>query len=726
MKKIIHALFYFLLLSLPFIFTAVNEELFEFNKMLVIYAFTIIISFFWLLGVLQQEISLNRSKLQLPLMIFFFSQLLSTIFSIHPRTSLLGYYTRLNGGLMSTICYSLLFIFFTSSFEKKDLPKIINTLLISGLLVSFYAIPEHFGHSLSCLLITHQFDVSCWVQDVQNRVFASFGQPNWLAAYLIMLIPLAIYYFEEQFAQLNKADRKKNSNPKLIFSTLLSFFSANLMFLSLLFTKSRSGLLGLALGLGIYYLLNFYRLFQLKPKNQTTSNLLTIKNLLMPTSLALLLLIFGSIYSPNLKQIWQRLTNNTPQVTDISALPKTALDSTNDQGGTESGDIRKIVWQGALAIAKRYPLFGSGVETFAYSYYQDRPLSHNLISEWDFLYNKAHNEYLNFLATTGVIGLISYLIFTLAIIYIGFKIRNKHPLSISLISGLIALYVSNFFGFSTVMVSLLMFIFAGMIAVLGLSTDHKPAKLILFNQFFKALNFIPKEISAGAWLILVLLLLNQVSKIWQADFAYTVGKQLARDGKYNQGISKLQQAIKLSPNEALFYDELASTYARIAVDFAQVKDEESSQKFEQAAIDTTNLTLMLNPRHLNFHKTKIRTLITLSALNSQYLVEAEQATLLALQLAPTDAKLMFNLGLIQLALNKSDASLASFKTAIEMKANYYEAILQLAKQYEAQNNYPLALKTYQELAQLLPKNEEVQQTINLLEASISAKKIPTI
>ncbi|MBF8303332.1 MAG: efflux transporter, family, subunit [Candidatus Dadabacteria bacterium] len=63
----------------------------------------------------------------------------------------------------------------------------------------------------------------------------------------------------------------------------------------------------------------------------------------------------------------------------------------------------------ALEIAKANPIFGTGVETFAYSYYQYRPVEHNNTSEWDFLYNKAHNEYLNYLATTGIVGFVSYI-----------------------------------------------------------------------------------------------------------------------------------------------------------------------------------------------------------------------------------------------------------------------------------------------------------------------------
>jgi O-antigen ligase len=70
-------------------------------------------------------------------------------------------------------------------------------------------------------------------------------------------------------------------------------------------------------------------------------------------------------------------------------------------------------------------LFGTGVETFAYAYYFVRPQAHNLTSEWDYLYNKAHNEYLNYFATTGFIGLGTYLlvISTVIIVFL-YKIFN--------------------------------------------------------------------------------------------------------------------------------------------------------------------------------------------------------------------------------------------------------------------------------------------------------------
>src|SRR5690606_34366285 len=85
------------------------------------------------------------------------------------------------------------------------------------------------------------------------------------------------------------------------------------------------------------------------------------------------------------------MANEQTQSTPSPVIPSTPE---APGGGTDSGKIRQIVWQGAVDIWKANPVFGSGVETFAYAYYLHRPADHNLTSEWDYLYNKAHNEYL--------------------------------------------------------------------------------------------------------------------------------------------------------------------------------------------------------------------------------------------------------------------------------------------------------------------------------------------
>jgi len=137
-----------------------------------------------------------------------------------------------------------------------------------------------------------------------------------------------------------------------------------------------------------------------------------------------------------------------------------------ETGGTESGAIRKIVWKGAIEIWKHYPVFGTGVETFAYSYYKFRPVEHNLVSEWDFIYNKAHNEYLNLAANTGTVGLLSYLFLTGTAVYL-FAKKSRFEL----LAGYAGLLVSNLFGFSVVPTQLLLLLFPAIALTQKVSLD---------------------------------------------------------------------------------------------------------------------------------------------------------------------------------------------------------------------------------------------------------------
>src|SRR5579859_1103938 len=251
--------FHLIFLTIPLFFTWVNEELFEFNKIILLYMYTIVVVSLWAGRMIsRQRIFVRRTPFDLPLALFLVSQVLSTIFSMHPRTSFFGYYTRFNGGLLSTLSYIALFYAFVSNVERPHLKKIFVTLFGSALLVALMGIAEHFGHSVSCLLINtargaketplsgawfqNVFNDQCWIQDVQNRVFATFGQPNWLAAYAITLLPLGMVLSWENWQK----NWRKNI-PNIFFAVTVL-----LLFMTVIFTKSRSGILGLVVGCGVF------------------------------------------------------------------------------------------------------------------------------------------------------------------------------------------------------------------------------------------------------------------------------------------------------------------------------------------------------------------------------------------------------------------------------------------------------------------------------------------
>jgi len=200
-----------------------------------------------------------------------------------------------------------------------------------------------------------------------------------------------------------------------------------------------------------------------------------------------------------------------------------------ETGGTESGSIRKYVWLGAIEIVKHYPILGTGPETFAFSFPMYKPIEHNLTSEWDFIYNKAHNEFLNYLANTGLLGFLSYLLLIIFSVIIFWKSKR-----FDLLSGYIAILITNFFGFSIVPVSLLFFLFPAFALVE--SIDYKihidKTRLKFYEKV--AIFFV---------LCTMYYVLFCIAKYWKADVYYNY--------------SKFDQALNISPNEAIYISKQA-------------------------------------------------------------------------------------------------------------------------------------------------------------------------
>ena len=626
-------LFNLLFFFVPIVFYPFSYELFEFNKMVLVYILTILISTSWVIRmILEKRVIFRRTIFDIPLLLFLASQLLSLVFSIDVRTSFLGYYSRFHGGFLSTLSYSILFWAFVSNMDRAKTLKALRFLLYSGVLVSIYGVLEHFG-----------IDKDIWVQDVQERVFSTLGQPNWLAAWLVGLLPLAWSFY---------VGLKKGSKNFWLWLGISALY-----ILTIAYTKSRSGLLGLMVAAAIFWGINLLYRLKEKPK-------FLIKNSLLLIAFSIFLVFVGGTpWTPSLEKFLSRGKEGRPQETQGPAL---------ETGGTESGTIRKIVWKGAIDVFRHYPLVGSGVETFAFSYYQFRPIEHNLVSEWDFLYNKAHSELLNILATTGILGLGAYLYFSGVVVFFLIKKIKSSPsrLDSALLAGFCGIFVSNFFGFSVVAVALLYFLFPAFAACLEKSQKIKVANYPLLDARQKA--------TVSIALIITSYLLLSVARYWYADFLFAKGKALNDSEDPVKARNELVKAIKLSPNEAIFWDELSQSDVLIAVALNEAEESPKAKEFADIAIDESSNATTLSPRNINLKRNRANLFIKLSALDPSYLTSARDTLLDAITYAPTEAKLYYNLGLTYARLGDiANAKLVLEKT-ISMKANYRDARLAYA------------------------------------------------
>ncbi len=651
-------LFNTLFLILPLVFFTKTSEVFEFNKIVTVYIFTVVIVGLWIIKMItNKKIIFRRTILDIPILLFLGTQIISTVLSIDIRTSIFGYYSRFNGGLASSISYALLYWAYVANVSQKENRKNILVLIISGVIVSIYGVLEHFGHSLSCVFVTGKFDDECWVQDVQLRVFATLGQPNWLAAYLVALIPISNFQFTIS---------KQNSRKLIWVAISILFFAA------LIFTKSRSGLLAFGVASIIFW--GFYLLKSFKKS--------------WPGFLVLNLVFLGLFL----------IFNNPFKVASVATPVGPALET----GGTESGEIRKIVWQGAFDIWRAYPITGSGVETFAYSYYQFRPAAHNLVSEWDFLYNKAHNEYLNYLATTGTLGFLAYLGLIIVSLYQIMKAKN-----IALFAGYITILVTNFFGFSVVLISFLTFIFPAIATVS--SSKYQVSSIDTKNTTNDQKILICLVILAAGYLLL------NIGRYWQADYLYSLGKREYQAAKYVSAARDVRSAIDLSPTEAVFHQELSTQYANYALGLLEQKEATAAATLADAAIAQGKDALDLSPRNVIVRRAFISSLINLSVFDQSLLISASDLIKSTMIFAPTDPRLPFTLGKVYYRMGQDGQAISALEKAVELKPNYTDARIALEGLYKKEGKLDKAREQLEYvLRYITPNDASLKEELNSL------------
>ncbi|MBI3558875.1 hypothetical protein HY085_00600, partial [Candidatus Gottesmanbacteria bacterium] len=100
MAWVFYALFFFV----PLVFSPQSSELFEYPKMMLVYSFTIVIMATWLIKmILAKKFIYKRTFLEIPLLLYLGSHILSTFYSIDPHISFWGYYSRFHEGLLASI-----------------------------------------------------------------------------------------------------------------------------------------------------------------------------------------------------------------------------------------------------------------------------------------------------------------------------------------------------------------------------------------------------------------------------------------------------------------------------------------------------------------------------------------------------------------------------------------------------------------------------------------------
>ena len=401
--------------------------------------FQIFILTLTLLGVLRFFLSsrirvIGHKYLYAFLFLLLFSLFSSSFLALNLDLSIWGRYDRMQG-LVGFLGYMLVFLIVLFFVKKDWIKKILWAMVLSSGFVSIYGLIQYAG-----------FDPIAWTESVSypgGRIISTLGQPNFLAHFLIMVMPINIFLF---------FSAKKR--PVKVF--LASLFIVQ--FLSLVFTFSRAGWLSLLIGLIISFLAIFY-LCQWKKIFKASAVLVVIVVFLFfglalggPSA-------FSKIEVPGDGHFADRISNML----------------TLDQG---SAKIRINYWQAAWqefrdASVKR-KVFGYGpdslADVFAKHYQKDWGV-YEYLNNYP---NRAHNFFFDTLLSFGLFGLLAFFLFigfillkTVRYLYIYKEDKSQDYWLVFTLGITCLLYiVNNFFSFSTVTTYVYFYLILGLLVLL--------------------------------------------------------------------------------------------------------------------------------------------------------------------------------------------------------------------------------------------------------------------
>jgi hypothetical protein len=149
------------------------------------------------------------------------------------------------------------------------------------------------------------------------------------------------------------------------------------------------------------------------------------------------------------------------------------------------------------------------------------------------------------------------------------SLHDQKILILALFSAWTTIQITNFFGFSVVIIGLFFFLIPAFSFIL--EKEDTPSAV---NHRSKSSS---KWVILGAITILAIIMESNLLNMWRADKAYAYGKNLGSSQvrEYLSALPYLLEAVSLNPDEPTFRDELSYNQAVIASALYQ-KIEEST------------------------------------------------------------------------------------------------------------------------------------------------------
>ena len=366
----------------------------------------------------RKSLDLRSEPIFWSLVTFLAAASVSALLSPAPTHSFFGDFERM-GGVWAWF-HLVLFFLLLRTLRDEDWSWILNCALVVSLVIAAIAVGQHFGLAAGA----HSADA------IAVASISTLGNSGLLAAYLLMNVALAGY-----LAATSERYR------------LLYFLAGGANLLALIYAENRSTVIGLVLGAIVG---GFIFGMVSAPSRRKWIAL---------ASAAMLAVAVAGVTAGIRAFPAAAVTRHVPTVLQ-------RLASTNPTGSDES---RTMQWRAAIDGFKDRPLLGYGLE------------NHNLVWSAHFdpgiyridtdIFDRTHNQFLETLATTGLIGTIAFLGIWIAIgltLVRAYRAGRLSAPALAILAGLQIAYATYlFFWFVDLNSTMLWVLIAALIASRG-------------------------------------------------------------------------------------------------------------------------------------------------------------------------------------------------------------------------------------------------------------------
>ncbi len=651
-----------LLLVVPLYFDPHASGVFDTTKMTIMRFFTIIILTAWLVKAVLIGHSFVKSKLDIPVLAFFWTSILSTMFSMYPSTSLVGAYKR-HEGLTTTITYILLFFVATNFLHQKRLFKrTIYCLFTAAILSSLYSIAQRLG-----------MDPTNWASNVSERTVSFFGNPIFLGAYLCMIIPFALGFFLSRQEQENILPDKKKAKGRVSATTLKKaeivpatrmdgaiWLYGIIIFLSFageIYAMSRGPWVGLFMAMVLFGVIS--------GKKILLENRVRLCVLGAVVGLLILSASMGS------HSIFARISSTITVKETAEGEKKAEI--------TGGAGNRLKIWERSAHIMLDYPVFGIGPDSLKFIYTRYKTLLMESLEGHNVDYDRSHNEFFDIGVMRGFVGLGIYLWLSFAFFffcwksYQNIKDSNERLVLLGICSAVLAYHAQSFFAFAVCSFTILFWTLMGMAMI--------QAKGITIPQESKKKGGKISPVRYGLSILIIglgIFLFYLAHFPYKADICFREGERAINENNLDKALEMYEQAVRFNPWERHYYGELTFTYYKKAASIP-MEDRDKKKEWIQKAFNRTRDAFTLNPNDGYFYNI-MGAIYALS-----YDVDERE--------------------------EDKQKAFESYKTALKYNIVFAEPHNNMAALYSKLNQYQNAIEEYENVLRIIPDDFQCMSTI---------------